>query len=453
MSKFNKILFTCLILLFSQTLFCKIIHVPQDQPTIQEGMNIANSGDTVLVSPGIYYENIQFDTTDIVVASLFLTMVDTAYISNTIIDGGNSETVVSFGPTTTTTTQLVGFTIQNGFGDGGYSKWKGGGINIDYYSSPQIRFCIIRENKCSYYGSGAVCWAASKPVFENCIFIENRGSRDASIYLNSGFNPYGYTTFRNCLIVENDGGIRGNSANFNILNSTISQNSYYGMYLLDNSYAYIENSIIWDNDKYNILFFEHYNPDTVDVFYSAVPSDSNSIVTNENGLVNFVEGNIENDPLFVDMDNNNFRLQKTSPSINTGNPDTTGIGLPELDLDLNPRIAGDRIDMGVYEFQTGTKVSALGSNIVDFKLINYPNPFNPSTTIQYSVPSGHVRLVVYNILGQKMKTLVDKEMSSGSYNVSWDGINDIGTNVSSGIYICIINTQAGVKTKKMLLQK
>lgn len=91
---------------------------------------------------------------------------------------------------------------------------------------------------------------------------------------------------------------------------------------------------------------------------------------------------------------------------------------------------------------------------VKFELAqNYPNPFNPATTIQYTVPGGRVKIDVYNILGQKIKTLVDKDMPTGSHQVVWDGTNDFGNPISTGVYICKIKSDAGIKTLKMVLQK
>ncbi len=81
----------CLILLFvfPQIIKSEIINVPGDQPAIQAGITASSAGDTVLVQPGTYYENINFTGKNIAVASLFLTTGDTAYISQTIINGNN----------------------------------------------------------------------------------------------------------------------------------------------------------------------------------------------------------------------------------------------------------------------------------------------------------------------------------------------------------------------------
>ena len=83
---------------------------------------------------------------------------------------------------------------------------------------------------------------------------------------------------------------------------------------------------------------------------------------------------------------------------------------------------------------------------------NYPNPFNPETNILFSLPrTGFVRLDVYNILGQKVATLIDGIYESGTHNVNWMAVNDYGQPVSSGIYFYTLITRDTRITKKMLL--
>ena len=87
---------------------------------------------------------------------------------------------------------------------------------------------------------------------------------------------------------------------------------------------------------------------------------------------------------------------------------------------------------------------------------NYPNPFNPQTEINYSLPvSGEVRLTVYNLLGQRVVTIVDEIQHAGNYRASWNGHDEFGKSVSSGIYLYNLNVDNGKfsETKKMLLLK
>jgi len=85
---------------------------------------------------------------------------------------------------------------------------------------------------------------------------------------------------------------------------------------------------------------------------------------------------------------------------------------------------------------------------------NYPNPFNPTTVISFDVPKpSAVRIVVYDILGKEVRTLVNNTMSPGTYHVTWDGLNDEGRQVSSGIYFYRMEAGSFVSMKKMLLLK
>ncbi|MGB2696785.1 MAG: T9SS type A sorting domain-containing protein [Candidatus Zixiibacteriota bacterium] len=85
---------------------------------------------------------------------------------------------------------------------------------------------------------------------------------------------------------------------------------------------------------------------------------------------------------------------------------------------------------------------------------NYPNPFNLSTEIEYSLPKdAHVRLVIYNVLGQKVRTLVNEYKSVGTYTIAWDGSNDNGSVTSSGIYFYKLVAGEYTQTKKMVMLK
>ena len=85
---------------------------------------------------------------------------------------------------------------------------------------------------------------------------------------------------------------------------------------------------------------------------------------------------------------------------------------------------------------------------------NFPNPFNPSTTIEYSLPfAGQVRLEVFNILGQRVALLVDEVQSAGKWRARWNGSDDSGSKVSTGLYIYRLATPGAVLSRKMVLLK
>jgi flagellar hook assembly protein FlgD len=85
---------------------------------------------------------------------------------------------------------------------------------------------------------------------------------------------------------------------------------------------------------------------------------------------------------------------------------------------------------------------------------NYPNPFNPSTEIKFGIKkNGHVKLYIYNSLGQIVTRLIDKYMNAGTYTAKWDGLDNNGKKGSSGTYYYNIQVDGRTQTKKMLLLK
>ena len=108
------------------------------------------------------------------------------------------------------------------------------------------------------------------------------------------------------------------------------------------------------------------------------------------------------------------------------------------------------------------RVLSAGSEIMDITPVpsefalhdNYPNPFNPITTINYDLPKdAYVNLVIYDIMGREVANLASKEMSAGFQTMTWNARNNAGVLVSAGIYFYQIQTRYFVKTKKMILLK
>jgi len=85
---------------------------------------------------------------------------------------------------------------------------------------------------------------------------------------------------------------------------------------------------------------------------------------------------------------------------------------------------------------------------------NYPNPFNPSTNISFALPEQtDVSLEVFNILGKKVRLLINESFAAGQHTVVWDGRNDNGVEVASGVYFYRMQTETTFQTKKMLFLK
>jgi len=85
---------------------------------------------------------------------------------------------------------------------------------------------------------------------------------------------------------------------------------------------------------------------------------------------------------------------------------------------------------------------------------NYPNPFNPETKISFGLPnSSHVKIEIYDIAGRSVRTLIDGVMACGYHQVTWNGKNDIGDLVSTGVYLCRLDASGYRKTLKLVFAK
>ncbi|MDP8201949.1 MAG: right-handed parallel beta-helix repeat-containing protein [Candidatus Tenebribacter burtonii] len=321
---------------------------------------------------------------------------------------------------------------------GNYSVFNGGpsrgGGLMAYDSQLEINNTIIRDNDMSC-GAGI--------YVDDCnLFIRN-----SSFFDNISPNPY-----------EGDGIACGGDSYVEIINTSLCNNYGYGFFGGGDNLYFI--NCIFQGNYFNQIRisggYSGHGITTADLEYNCIENGLNGItISNPDWVIfNWLEGNIEDDPLFVDPENNDFHFLAESPCINAGTPDTTGLNLPEYDLDGNQRIYEDIIDMGCYEWQ-GTPINNEELVIRNYELTNFPNPFNPSTTIQFSIPQeSEVELTVYNIKGQKVKTIVDATCEMGINTAIWYGINNYGNKVGTGIYFYQLKVDGkAIKTKKMMLIK
>lgn len=315
------------------------IRVPINVPTIQAAIVAAQDGDTVLVAPGTYFENIDFLGKAILVASESGPNV-------TVIDGGNVDSAVKFQSEETVASVLRGFTIQHGgvtnFGGGILMLRSSPRITGNIFdsntafgaaiwgnvSSPIIEANLFRNNTCDdQFLSGVVSFVnSSSPEIVNNVFTNNP-CRAINMTLPTDTVPH----VSNNTIVGNRGGIK------------------VGAQVSTALHLYRNNIIVGNDIGLQVDFSGSINDPTW---------KSNLVFGNLNDYVGIsnqtgINGNISADPLFTSATAGDYHLQNGSPAIDAG--DSSSPALPDKDFDGNPRILdgnGDGIaviNIGAYE--------------------------------------------------------------------------------------------------------
>ncbi len=178
-------------------------------------------------------------------------------------------------------------------------------------------------------------------------------------------------------------------------------------------------------------------------------------------------------PQFFTQLGNNVGYDGTGPDSVFTLPAVTNFGWTQFFVDFqvpsDKNYIGGEFRIHIYSLFTGTvyfddmTIEKTTTGIKDLgKLVpakfevfqNYPNPFNPTTTISYALPNASlVKVVIYDVLGREVKTLVDSRQGAGVHNVVWDGLNNSGEQAATGIYFYRIAAGSNVQAKKMLFLK
>ncbi len=364
-----KFMILCsLALLIPAVGYATTYYVPGDFNTIQEAIDASWDTVVIVVRPGTYAENIDFKGTDLVLRSQKGPEV-------TVIDGAQTGPVVAFATWESEDAVLEGFTITNGFATYPF----GGGIHC-FNSSPTIRNNLI-EGNISELGGGIFCEGTyCTPVITGNIIRDNSAEGGSGEFSGGGIYCYRASpTITNTIITNNraedDGGaIYTYSAAPIITNSTIAENSSEdgGGLFCSGSDPLITNSIFWDNYASNLgpQFYLCINSDLT-VSYSDVEGGENLIFVS-NSTYTWGLGMIDTYPFFVDQSNGDLHLRFDSPCRDTG--DNLAAGLPEEDLEGDPRTALGTADMGADEYyyhlyHTGAVVPG---EIIDLKIVGFP---------------------------------------------------------------------------------
>ncbi|UCG44167.1 MAG: VCBS repeat-containing protein [candidate division WOR-3 bacterium] len=264
---------------------CRVIHVPGDYPTIQQGIDAAVSGDIVMVAPGTYPEEIELKSG---------VVVRGAGEGRSIIDGGGDQgdVVRAVGNAINRDTRIEGFTITGASNSG--SMPGGGGVFCNSGAKPDISNCRVEGND-----TGIALWNGSTALIHNCVIINN---------LYNGIST---------------------GAGGTAVNNTV-HNNRTGFYDYSGYRPVVMNNIITGNSRYGISGPSSGNGPQIS--YNDVWGNTENYHNCSPGV-----GDISDDPMYEDTVSANYHLLPGSPCIDTGNPD------PQYN---DPD--GTRNDMGAY---------------------------------------------------------------------------------------------------------
>ncbi len=298
------------------------------------------------------------------------------------------------------------------------------------------------------YGANFRFWFApgyqdsSRVIIDNCLFANNINTgptRNNRIAANEIF-------INNCTFANNIGG-----SAYAITATSVEQTKIYNTIIANNEQPYpilYGESLIIDNCLFS---------NTSNIATSPI---SNNLTLGENNIYGA-------EPLFAGTDPTNPTyymlagddVNGYSPAIDAGSRDFSFMPdwyeSPREDLYGNPRIYGNRVDMGCYEYQGYTVDNEIQSIANKLTATNYPNPFNPETAIEFNNPlQGQVTVNIYNLKGQLVKNLLQDKLNQGVHRVVWQGRDSNDKQVASGVYFYKISAENNKSvTKKIILMK
>ena len=241
-------------------------------------------------------------------------------------------------------------------------------------------------------------------IINNCTFVNNSGA-DYAVRLNGNFEV------NNCIFNNNTSGEIKSAGSTSQL-------------------------------QFNNNFIRNYPASTsVEAFNNVHFNDV--VLTGDPGFCS----SIADDPL-------SYQLGNSSICRDMGTPDTTGLVLPDTDLAGNPRIYGTAIDIGCYEWNYPVSVEdELAPPAIQLK--TFPNPFSDQLTLLFNLKQrGRLNCEFYNVKGQKVRSLADAPYNSGDHMLIWDGRDNSGQRLGSGIYFMKLQLDGkAIATRKMILTK
>ena len=427
--------------------------------------------------------------------------------------------VVKFVNEETRNSRLIGFSITGGNANGGEGFDRGGGILCDDqnvappHTNPYIEACYIYNNSATAGGGIAIQAFAGNVLIKDCKIFENAAQGGGGIYLGSIhegatienckiyansaetgggiFHLFKQSIFDNCTIYSNTASVTGsalaaknsiilnktlfynnnvdnvsmisienigtNPLPFQIFNCTIVNNepsTNTTISVSGNIEVIILNSILDNNNLFEIVANQDGGASHIEIANCDIIGGFEKLSFGADCTYNWDESNINIDPLFIDSNINNYSLDPTSPCIDSGITQYEYEGNLITLVDEGTYF-GVSPDIGFYEYDNTGISNDLDAIEIQSDLSTYPNPFNPSTTIAFSLSeSGMIDISIYNVKGQKVKQLINNHLLAGKHCIEWNGENTAGDKVSSGVYFYFLNVDGKTKAvNKCLMLK
>ena len=341
-----------------------------------------------------------------------------------------------------TDARLDGFYVTDGYADGTAEESYGGAMLNDHVGSVSVANCIFEDNYAAVQG-GAIAnnFLNGSATIGNCSFINNSSSYGGAV--DNHDTP---SRMDRCLFTGNEVSIWGSSIfNWGAKSSSHITHCTFAGNLGDvgtihnrasGISTYVINSIFWNNFSDIVLTNGAQNY----VHYSRIEQAEYADINN----------NISGDPQFVDADAGDFHLAEGSVCIDSATV-FFAVGNDTLVNADSSTYKGTAPDMGMYESNYITGISdSENKTPTSFALLqNYPNPFNPTTAISYRLSDlSLVDLSIFNVLGQKIATLVSEKQPAGKYQVNWDA-----SGLPTGLYFFQLKAGKYSEVRKMMLLK
>jgi len=326
--------------------------------------------------------------------------------------------------------------------EGNLSEWNGGGICCLNGGSPLLNEVQLLDNSAGHAGGGIYCEQTTLAAYDTQI-RGNSAFFGGGIYCRDDSHLW---IVRACLtgnsVNVDGGGIYCDAAALELMQLTVCNNHAPwdggAIYFREDSRLNIVNCIFWGNSADQLYCPEFGSPNQVVISCSDLEGGEEGIETSGNCTVEWLEHNIDSDPLFCAADEGDYRLQLDSPC----RTDTCGfMGY------TGETCEGEAVPpVGV----TGRSPSPRTIELAQ----NHPNPFNPTTTIAFTLPRPqHIRLAVYNLRGQLVARLAEGVYAAGTHRVVFStGVGATGrSSLSSGVYLYRLTSESGAVSRKMVL--